>query len=429
MRRSIALLFAALAAAPATAQSRGVPQDDRDDGTHSHLWDQALDPNRAPYDQLVAQARRMLPERPTAEQAQTAIDLATKAIALAADRPDAYMVRGQARFARMAWAECADDLGAAAERAANRPVDAPPDFAWSLPRARELGLCQARAGRYADAERTLAAMATAGVAQGELLMRLGEVRVALGKLDEAIETLHAAEDLADRATQATIEWLLAAAYDRARRPEDADASAARAAAIDRSFALIENPQLPLLGVGEKEYLLGLAYRSERGAGGAFREPEKALLYFRRFLAVAGADNPWRRRADEHVKELASLELPQAIDRVSGSAPLDLDSARVAVRHAMPQLRACLAKTPWTLFEVTVTRTGPRTPDTALDRPHYRMPPAGAAIKPVPSSISDADREHLDAAVRCLEPVVAKLALPTPKERDTHYLARFVVMAP
>ena len=387
MKASAVVLAVVAAAAPARAQSRRYPAApiDRDDASHSRLWDRALDPKRGPYDELVARAKRQLGDHPTPDQAKAAIEGAARAIALAADRPDAYVVRGEAELAIAAWPGCADDLAAAADRASARPADAPTDLAWNAARARELGICQARAGRYADAERTLAATTSAS-AQGELLMRLGEVRIAMGKLDEAIDALHAASEQVDRAQQAMIDWLLALAYDRARRPEDSDAAAQRASQSDRdhNYSLLENPQLPFLGAGEKEYLLGLAYRSDRAPGGAFKRVEHALLYFRRFLALAPADSPWRRRAEEHARELAAVELPQTIDRVTGSA--------------------------------------------ALDRRRGSPPPPGVTILPR-LNLVEVERDVLDAATRCLEPIVNRIALPVPKDRDLHYVAAFVVIAP
>jgi hypothetical protein len=175
-------------------------------------------------------------------------------------------------------------------------------------------------------------------------------------------------------------------------------------------------------------MLGLANRSDR-PNGVFRRAEQALLYFRRFLAVAPADSPWRRRAEEHVREIAALELPQTVERHSGSAPLDLEVARAVVRRGMPQMRACLAKLPATLFEVNVTRTGPRTPSTVLDRPRQNLPTSNNLIKPALPILVEVSRDTLDAATRCLEPIVARLALPVPKERDTYYMAQFLVIAP
>ena len=57
-------------------------------------------------------------------------------------------------------------------------------------------------------------------------MRLGEVRIALGKLDEAEDALTAALEARD-GIEGTIHWLLALAYDRARKSTLADDEAHR----------------------------------------------------------------------------------------------------------------------------------------------------------------------------------------------------------
>src|SRR6185503_13169822 len=105
------------------------------------------------------------------------------------DEPDAYRLRGEAHMQLRAWAKCAADLEAAADRTTSAAASA--DRKLAADQRRSLGLCQARAGKLAEAERTLADAAALGIGGGELLMRLGEVRIAMGRLDEAIGSLTA----------------------------------------------------------------------------------------------------------------------------------------------------------------------------------------------------------------------------------------------
>ena len=290
----------------------------------------------------------------------------------------------------------------------------------------DLATCQARVGKLADAELALLRAQSSQRLPGEVALRLGEIRIAMGKLDEAIDALSAPAETPPGAQGAMLHWLLAEAYDRARRPGEAQTQVEIALRYDRNLSTIEAPPYPWLGIGEREYLYGIAYALPPDELSAAR-PEYALLYFRRFLEVA-PKSPWRRRADEHIKELTTLALPQAVKRDGGSATLDLPTATAAVRKQMPALRACAAKLPTSAFNVAITKTGARTPDTVRDRPIYRLPPAGTSVENS-LNVSDAERASTDAAIRCIQGIAEKLVLPPVKERDAYYKVSFLVVAP
>jgi type IV pilus assembly protein PilF len=411
-------LLIVLAAAPAFAQSTRYPPEpkdpDRDAEHHSKVWEEALDPGRTPYDLIVRDARQ-LSASGSQRDTQQAVDQLAKAVELMPKRPEAYALRGRLELLLKQWTPCADDLAAAEE---HTPPDETSDRAQQL---LDLGACQARAGRYADAERTLARAASTGSGHAEPWMRLGEVRIAMGKLDEAIGALETALEMPD-VQQGFTRYLLATAFDRARLPGDAEAQMREGAIHERNFGAIETPGLPLLGPGEHEYMMGLAYRY------ALPRPEYALLYFRRFLAIA-PDSPWRRRAEEHAHELSTLDLPQTIERRRGSANIDLEAARQGLVKIMPQLRACMAKLPTTALEVEVTRDGPRTPLTDRDHARFAMPQPGVVVAEQNSLVDTPPRDAIAAAQKCIEPIVDRVALPVPKERDTFYVIAFLVIAP
>jgi len=424
---SLIALAVVFASAPALAQAQSKryppkPVDaDKDAEKKSHLWDSALDPERKPYDELVTEARRKVEER-TPDSAKLAVTLLDQAIKRIPKDPRAYALRGEAHLVLEHWAACASDL---AFVDANAPPGTSPDRERQMI---ELGVCQGRAGQLADAERTLA-HAVATTPRGDQWMRLGEVRIALGKLDEAIDALDAAFDTPD-APKPIVEWLLALAYDRARRPSDSETHATNALRYDVAFNTLARPQYPWLRAGESEYLLGLARQARK-------EPEYALAYFRQFLRLA-PDSPWKRRAEEHVRELAALDQPQTIQReASSSAIVDIPAIQPIIRKAMPALRACVAKQPTTVYTIAIVKNGPATPESVRDRPRYKMPPPGAKaeanvnIEPVPTD--DAKKSALlatEAAVkRCLEPIADRIPLPAPKDRDTWYRITFLVIAP
>lgn len=415
------------AAAPAWAQSKRyppVPVDrDAEAAAKSDLWDAAILPEQHAYQDLLSAASAALARRGTDDLAD-AIKKLDQAVRLLPKEAMAYRLRGDAQLERRDWAQCAADFAAADANA--RREDEPARATAEL--RRKLGICQARAGKLAEAERTLAETAASGNAAPEVWMRLGEVRIAMGKLDEAIAALRSALDTTDAASQAMIHFLLASAYDRARRSGDALDEAAEGLKLDRQLAILHNPVVPALGVGELDYLLGVAYSAEvpaeRNVPQVPPRPEHALFHFRSFVAAA-PDSPWRRRAEDHIRELRAIDLPDTLTR-NGTAQPDFEATRAVIRRGMPQMRACLAKLPPAVVEVEVLRAGPRTPVTDRQRPRYFSPPDGTNVRRSDGELSDAE---LTAAERCLLPLVARLGMPAVRERDTYYKVLFYVVAP
>lgn len=416
------LLVAALALVPAAAAAQSkkyppVPPDkDTEAEQHSNMWEGALNPDMQPYTVLVREAESLL-ARTTLADTKLALGKLDEAVAKMPKEPKAYLVRGRIHLSQRAWSKCADDLGAAEDYT----EDSEP-----LTRTRlriDLGVCQARATRLADAERTLVrAASTAPAYRGELGLRLGEVRIALGKLDEAIDALTAALEAADIQHHLT-RWLLTAAYDRARRPTEATEQAELARKMDPQRTYIEAPMLPLLGAGDQQYLLGVAYRY------ATPKPEHALLYFRQFVKLS-PDSPWRRRAEEHVRELGNLRFPakETITQ-TGPATTTVEDMRTAIGKSMKPLRGCLAALPTTAFQVTIVRVGPRTPEKSRDRPIYRVPTASVKVAQI-LTVGDraTDLEAMNAA-NCVDREANKIKMPAPKDRDAWYMMSFLVVGP
>jgi len=425
------ILAVVLAATPSGAQSKRYPPEpvdrDREAEQRSKLWESATNPKSHPYEQLVQEARHDIQAR-TPARLRSALEKLGEAIALLPRHHVAYALRGAVHLELGEWARCASDLEAAVDTGEHEGEAARPRALLDL--RRSLGICLARAGRLADAERVLAEVAASGAGTGELLMRLGEVRIAMGKLDEAIAALQAALDATDLPSVPLARWLLASAYDRARRPSEASREARSAVAYDRNLSALVTQAVPLLGAGETEYLLGLAY--------ATVEPpsvEKSLVYFRRFLAVA-PESPWRRRAEEHLRELEGARLPETVARVNGMAALDLHAAATVVRRSMPAMRACMAKVPGAVMEVLITRSGPRSPRRTrtpyVVRHPYRTtapPPDGVTVSLALSLDDTASRVELDAATRCIEPIASRIVLPAVNEKDSWYRIGFYVVSP
>ncbi|MEO8843854.1 MAG: tetratricopeptide repeat protein [Kofleriaceae bacterium] len=405
----------------AFAQSKRYPAPPKDADkeleAHSQLWESALDPERKPYDELVRDAKRVLEDR-TKDSATNALPKLDDAVQRLPKDYRARAIRGRAYMILDQWAKCSADLEIA--EASDQPDSVERD-AIEL----ELGICQGRAGRLADAERTLVHAVTLAP-HGEQWMRLGEVRIALGKLDEAEDALTAALEAND-GIGAEIRWLRALAYDRARKTTLADAEAQEAIKVDSAFNLIMYPPYPWLRAGELDYMIGLARRTPPVQTDRDQAtPEIALLHFRHFLKVA-PDSPWRRRAEEHVKELASIAFPTNLVRTPQSTAL-LETAPMTtlVQKAMPSLRACAAKLPATAFAVTIVKTGPR--DDARDHVHYTVPPASVKVT-TERSLDPISNAAGDAAHQCIAAIAGRIALPTPKQRETYYQIAFLVVAP
>jgi tetratricopeptide (TPR) repeat protein len=406
----------------AVAQSKRYPPEpvdkDEEESEKSGLWEKASNPHRSPYQALLAEARELL--KPNSSDPAEAVKKLDQAVKLLPDEVEAYRVRGEAWMALKEWAKCATDHQAAIKR------QKPGDDAKTLADLRlRLGICLARAGKLADSERTLAEAAASGNSTGEVWMRLGEVRIAMGKLEEAIAALEVAAEANE--VQAAVRWLLTGAYDRARRPSEALAAARSALERDRAFGALVSANLPLLGKGEAEYLKGLGYAAYDPP-----RPEYALVYFKLFLKLA-PDSPWRRRAEDHLKEVKTAAFPDAVERRSGNAALDLNVARTAVRKAMPAMRACLAKLPSTILLVEITKVGPRSAatGTGAGRSRYYAPPEGVTVSGTdnldPSSVPT--RAEIDSAIRCVEPIASRIALPKVKDKDAYYKASFSVVGP
>ena len=413
-----ALLCASATAVPAAwAQSKKyppvAPDKDLEKEAKSKLWDATLDPDRGPYQELVRDAKRLL-ERTDANNVRDALEKLDTAIKRMPKEADAYAVRGNLYLQQRQWVKCADDLALA--EAASKVEDP-----MLRTRARiELGVCQARAGRYADAEQTLVrAVASAPGYKGELMMRLGEVRIALGKLDEAIDTLAASIDSADSSNDVS-RWLLAVAYDRARRPTDAQQYALEAKRFDQSFSLISAPRMPYLGLGDTEYLYGIAYLY------ALPKPEYALLYFKRFVAMAG-DSPWKRRAEEHVRDLSAMKFPARDSLTITSTTVSADEVRNVLEKPMWQLRQCAAKTPGTAYSITITRS--RVGPVSRETPMYRIPIEGVVANLAVDIDHTSTKPDIDAAKECMEKLAARISLPKPKDVNTYYRTSFLVIPP
>lgn len=405
-----------LDASSAHAQSSRYPAPpkdrDREQDQTSQLWEQAAEPARAPQARLLAEARRLIAGRTPAEL-QAAADKASAAIALRPTEPSAYFFRAVALEQLARWHECAADFRKALELDPKFTAD--PELRYGDNPLLGLGICLARDGHLADAEVALdrAVARTPGVQEW---LRLGETRIAMGKLREGLEALVASTEASGESTPSALNsWLRALAYDRGRQTALASEAAQAAALSDRFLRQLTSPAVPFVSKADEQYLMGLGWESSN-------RPELALAYFRG-VVMTRPDGLWTRRAREHVELLEQTAFPLDVAR-SGPAPLDAVVATAAVRKAMPQLVACVAALPAVAFTLRVTRSRP--PATG---PGIRsVPPAPGLAVTQDVAFGDPSEAALEQAERCLLPVTLKLELPPIKEPGTWHHVSFSLIA-
>lgn len=442
-----AVIALATVAAPAAAQSKRYPRPPVDAEAEaeakSDFWDEVVRPGARRYEQIVTATTDSL--RIRGSDASRALEPLREAIALRPDLVEAWGYLGVAAERTRSWATCADAYRRAfAIDPRWRPSRLAPKSETSLPARtlamrpleQGLGMCLSRSGDLAGAAAALESLVARGEASGETWLRLGEVYMAEGRLAEAITAFDQARN--DPAVRALSRWLLAVAYDRARRPGDADAAAAEAGDVGNPTS----GSIPFVPAADVYYVRAFAARNA---------PEKALALFRLYLDQAPPDSPWRARAEEHVAGLSELDLAAHVE-IQGSG--DRPAIERAVRAAMPALRACVAPVPMVMIELRITQVGPpgkpkrvpgKTPiPPEAPRPPFtrfggRPPPASTQPRRPPDAETPGVRAvpvifepgkldgPRDLAVDCVEKVGLGLTLPRPAA-DTYSTVRIPVVA-
>jgi tetratricopeptide (TPR) repeat protein len=349
-----------------------------------------------------------------------AAEILDHAIELLPEAPDAYFLRGWVHELEGNWPACADDYAAAAERDPDfEPV---PNPRFRGPLADGLGACLARAGRFEDAEVALTQYTATGEASSGVWFRLGEVYMALGRLDDALAALDRAADKARGTDIAPVRWLRATALDRARRPAAAADEAAGALRIDPQRLRIPgaSPAQPSAPAEDTFYHAAIAHLASSPEDRDTRVPalpalpERAVLYLREYVRVA--TNPaWKKRGEEQLAALRELEPADALTRPGaklGTTRLDAATIARALRKDLARLSTCLDRVPQLAVEVRVVIHGPPPrsgkANAIADR---NRPPAGAwprALAQVGLVPPTADQT---AAHACIQDAARKLKVP------------------
>ena len=402
-----ALLALGLAAPLALGQPASPPPPDVDYDDHrdarSGFWERALDPASEKYDGLVERAVVLLREGDRESMAQAG-QLLAEAVRSSPDRPLAYLWQGRLADRTGDFATCAQSLAKALdlEPDLDAPGGSEPNE-WAA--EYELAVCRARAGKFEPAiEGLRRLLGRAQSQQVAIYQRLGECYMALGRLDEAIESFRQGLRISPYSSE--LGFALAVAHDR-----DEDAAQAREVLAQ---ALTRDPRASSLTAAsriwvppqEAHYYLGLAYLGAE-------DWSRSLLHFRRYLAMAG-ETSWTRRARARYEEALAGAIAGRGLEIKGSATLDQARAAALIGRSDGALQACLRKAPDLLLRVSITKVIPSkgkapavaaaTTSTATSQPGVRV---------LVQEQSDARVEDVRAVVTCTESVARKIPVPRP----------------
>lgn len=406
------LIAAALAGSslPAAAQVLAVDPDDQEltdydaeAESHSEFWEQALSPGAGTYPDLVDKAVDTI--RLSLDDARTILE---DAIARQPELPQAHFWLGYVEREAKRWGPCAKSLGRAVELDPGfSPRKAPPRESWSEWKTDyALGLCLALSGdldkaadrlgritsRYEPCGRT---RRRAGPCYGwEVGWRLGEVLMALGRLEEAIAALELA--LQGNPNRLELRYTLAVALERDEQDYRATELLERAYRNDhmaRSLRLADRHYIP---ASDGYYYRALAAKVAKDFG-------RSLVLFRAYLEAAPR-SPWAARARDHIAEV--IKQPGAVE-IRGRATFDTKAMHRAINAALPALERCLAPLPNQVVAVAIRRrlttsSRGRRPGQSTQSVHVNwLNPLGV---PLPADKSQ-------AASACIRAEIDKLGLP------------------
>lgn len=441
----IALCGLAAVAEPAAAQStryRKPPVEvEIDAESYSDFWEEVLHPGANRYELIIAAAADLLANFRGAEPTRV-FELLREAVELRPDRIEGWGYLGLATERNRDYRACAMAYGRAyALDPTWRPLGVSGD--GGMRNARSLALawavCLARHGDYARAARQLESLVARGEVGTELFLNLGQLQMATGRINDAIASFRRALD--ERVFgDPTARWLLAIAYDRARRTGDAALAIEAANDLDPGGHRATNTPVPLVPPTDALYILGLAARSRADQP----QPENAAVYFRGYLAGAPPDSPWRERAREHLSALGNVDLAARLT-IEGAGTLA--PVQGAVRPVLARLQKCMTELPTALIELRMTLVGPTPKPTA---PAKTANPGASASKPAPAPRPGAgpppeaqtpgvhsnvvfagdsaeQTDALDEATRCVVVAAQEIDLPRPPA-GTYMTVRVPIIA-
>jgi tetratricopeptide (TPR) repeat protein len=392
------------ALALAQPHKQAPPEADYDDKDEqkSDFWERALEPSAREYDGLVERAVVLMREGDK-ESLKQAGGILNDAVQLLPDRPLAHLWRGRLADREGDHTTCAQSIAKALD--IDPELEAPggsEPAEWAA--HYELAVCRARGGKFEAAIEELRRIQ--GRAQGQhalVYQRLGECYMALGRLDEAVESFRQGLRLSPYSSD--IGFALAVAHDR-----DEDAAQARDAL---SQALTRDPRGGSLAGANRiwipphdaHYYLGLA------ALGADDGP-RAVLHFRRYLAQAG-ETSWAPRARVRYEEALGSAVAGKGLEVRGSATLDQARAAAVIARADGALQACMRKAPDLLLRVSITKVLPSKGKQMAIASANASSNSRPGVRVLLQEQSGTKATDVRTVVGCAEAAARKIAVPKP----------------
>jgi tetratricopeptide (TPR) repeat protein len=283
VKLGVAVATLVVLAGEVAAQSKRYPPEprdlDQDAEEESEFWEHAIHPERGIYEERTAHAARLIEAR-APETWEEAEEVLAQAIESEPDLPLAYWLLGVLHEQQLRFADCADAYQRA--QTADPTFDPPAVARRGYGLGYAIGVCQSRAGDFDAAITTYERLVRRGIDNYEVLLRLGESYMAVGRMDDAIDSLERASG--DNAGAAPIYYALAVAYDRDGRAADARGATEKAIRLDPQLAQLESPKLSYAPAEDVYYYLGLA----REVAGSSRS---AAICTRRRRSVRGDDAP------------------------------------------------------------------------------------------------------------------------------------------
>lgn len=389
---------------------------DQEREQHSAFWERTLDPNAHQFDDLLKRAALTLRNRDKQSRAD-AEALLRRAIKLSPDDPRGYWYLGQVQYLSADYANCAKSL----TRVATLDSEFQGQALAGLPDNidYDTGLCLALSGNYPEALDHYRRVLAAGGSWSFLHWRMGEVYMALGRLEDAIASLKEARR--ERGHDAIILYALATALDRDEQVAAARAVLDDALRNDNGQTRLARADVVIVPPEDVYYYYGLAYASvspyqppPRPGDRRDRriDPARALLKMRRFVAEHGP-GPWSRRAKAHIAELAAEPLSSGSLQIAGDAGLDYDKSAAAIQKANAALQACVAATPGVFYRVRITQV------VRHGRGRVDNPFASGREAPIPgvrtTQVAEIETPINDVthAIECLDRTAGGIKLPAP----------------
>jgi tetratricopeptide (TPR) repeat protein len=302
--------------------------EDTDHGFHVS-WSDAREPHRASAERELAELHLALR---TLLSNRAQLDGISRALATDTRLRDLYeRLRGvteRAPSLAVAWLDLADiDFEFRDGRAMLAHLEQAAVHARGTPLIEQVlfqqGIAYTMLDRFteaADVYRRGLELPLSNGARGFSLCNLAEIETYLRQPEESIAHYEACVSLIPGYDGGY--WGLASALDREGRESEARAAAARALSIDEHARSLTSHGVFYTPPYEQHYYLGLAREAQGRNAEAAQE-------WRLYLEAGGAHDPWARRAEAHLRALASASAPSA-------APTGTRNRPAPRRHAEPE---------------------------------------------------------------------------------------------